>query len=61
MIAFSGMGAGTEPAKVTIAAARLNAMKRFVPRRARPAPVTRAEVIGEPNDYGYSGTNESRR
>jgi type IV secretion system protein VirB10 len=55
MIAFSGMGAGTDR-ESTIEAARLNADEAFVRAGARPAPVTRAEVIVNPTNTVIQGT-----
>ncbi|SUZ33657.1 Type IV secretion system protein PtlG [Roseibaca ekhonensis] len=55
MIAFSGMGAGTDR-ESTIEAARLNADEAFVRTGARPAPATRAEVIVNPTNTVIQGT-----
>jgi len=55
MIAFSGMGAGTDREN-SIEAARLNEDEAFVRAGARPAPVTRAEVIVNPGNTVVQGT-----
>lgn len=55
MIAFSGMGAGTDQEN-SIEAARLNEDEAFVRAGARPAPVTRAEVIVNPANTVVQGT-----
>jgi type IV secretion system protein VirB10 len=55
MIAFSGMGAGTDQEN-SIEAARLNEDEAFVRAGARPAPVTRAEVIVNPGNTVVQGT-----
>jgi type IV secretion system protein VirB10 len=55
MIAFSGMGAGTDR-ESTLEAARLNADEAFVRAGARPAGVTRAEVIVNPGNTIVQGT-----
>jgi type IV secretion system protein VirB10 len=55
MIAFSGMGAGTDRAN-SLEAARLNEDEAFVRAGARPAPVTRAEVIVNPGNTVVQGT-----
>jgi type IV secretion system protein VirB10 len=55
MIAFSGMGAGTDR-EDSIEAARLNEDEAFVRAGARPAPVTRAEVIVNPGNTVVQGT-----
>ncbi|PWE26908.1 conjugal transfer protein [Pararhodobacter marinus] len=55
MIAFSGMGAGTDREN-SLEAARLNEDEAFVRAGARPAPVTRAEVIVNPGNTVVQGT-----
>jgi type IV secretion system protein VirB10 len=55
MIAFSGMGAGTDREN-SLEAARLNEDEAFVRAGARPAPVTRAEVIVNPSNTVVQGT-----
>jgi type IV secretion system protein VirB10 len=55
MIAFSGMGAGTDREN-SLEAARLNEDEAFVRAGARPAPVTRAEVIVNPGNTVLQGT-----
>jgi type IV secretion system protein VirB10 len=55
MIAFSGIGAGTDQEN-SIEAARLNEDEAFVRAGARPAPVTRAEVIVNPGNTVVQGT-----
>lgn len=55
MIAFSGMGAGTDREN-SVEAARLNEDEAFVRAGARPAPVTRAEVIVNPGNTVVQGT-----
>ena len=55
MIAFSGMGAGTDREN-SIEAARLNEDEAFVRAGAWPAPVTRAEVIVNPGNTVVQGT-----
>ncbi len=55
MIAFSGMGAGTDQEN-SLEAARLNEDEAFVRAGARPAPVTRAEVIVNPGNTVVQGT-----
>jgi type IV secretion system protein VirB10 len=55
MIAFSGMGAGTDREN-RLEAARLNEDEAFVRAGARPAPVTRAEVIVNPGNTVVQGT-----
>jgi len=55
MIAFSGMGAGTDREN-SIEAARLDEDEAFVRAGARPAPVTRAEVIVNPGNTVVQGT-----
>ena len=55
MIAFSGLGAGSDRADVQ-EAARLNADEAFVRAGAQPAPVTRAEVIVNPSNTVIQGT-----
>jgi len=55
MIAFSGMGAGSDREN-SIEAARLNEDEAFVRAGARPAPVTRAEVIVNPGNTVVQGT-----
>ena len=55
MIAFSGMGAGTDREN-SLEAARLNDDEAFVRAGARPAPVTRAEVIVNPGNTVVQGT-----
>lgn len=55
MIAFSGMGAGTDR-EDSIEAARLNEDEAFVRAAARPAPVTPAEVIVNPGNTVVQGT-----
>lgn len=55
MIAFSGMGAGTDR-ESSLEAARLNEDEAFVRAGARPAPVTRAEVIVNPGNTVVQGT-----
>jgi len=55
MIAFSGMGAGADRENALEAAA-LNADEAFVRAGARPAPVTRAEVIVNPANTVIQGT-----
>ena len=55
MIAFSGMGAGTDREN-SLGAARLNEDEAFVRAGARPAPVTRAEVIANPGNTVVQGT-----
>lgn len=55
MIAFSGMGAGTDQEN-SIEAARLNEDEAFVRAGAKPAPVTRAEVIVNPGNTVVQGT-----
>ncbi|WP_323034425.1 TrbI/VirB10 family protein [Pararhodobacter sp.] len=55
MIAFSGIGAGTDREN-SIEAARLNEDEAFVRAGARPAPVTRAEVIVNPGNTVVQGT-----
>ncbi len=55
MIAFSGMGAGTDREN-SIEAARLNEDEAFVRAGARPAAVTRAEVILNPGNTVVQGT-----
>lgn len=55
MIAFSGMGAGTDR-EDSLEAARLNEDEAFVRAGARPAPVTRAEVIVNPGNTVVQGT-----
>ena len=55
MIAFSGMGAGTDREN-SLEAARLNEDEAFVRAGARPAPVTRAEVIVNPGNSVVQGT-----
>ena len=55
MIAFSGMGAGTDREN-SLEAARLNDDEAFVRAGARPAAVTRAEVIVNPGNTVVQGT-----
>jgi type IV secretion system protein VirB10 len=55
MIAFSGMGAGTDREN-SLEAARLNEDEAFVRAGARPAPVTRAEVIVNAGNTVVQGT-----
>ncbi|TDX24755.1 TrbI/VirB10 family protein [Rhodovulum visakhapatnamense] len=55
MIAFSGMGAGTDREN-SLEAARLNEDEAFVRAGARPAAVTRAEVIVNPGNTVVQGT-----
>ncbi len=55
MIAFSGMGAGTDREN-SLEAARLNEDEAFVRAGARPAPVARAEVIVNPGNTVVQGT-----
>lgn len=55
MIAFSGMGAGTDREN-SLEAARLNEDEAFVRAGARPAAVTRAEVILNPGNTVVQGT-----
>jgi type IV secretion system protein VirB10 len=55
MIAFSGMGAGTDREN-SLEAARLNEDEAFVRAGARPATVTRAEVIVNPGNTVVQGT-----
>lgn len=55
MIAFSGIGAGTDREN-SLEAARLNEDEAFVRAGARPAPVTRAEVIVNPGNTVVQGT-----
>ncbi|AQZ54217.1 TrbI/VirB10 family protein [Martelella mediterranea] len=55
MIAFSGMGAGTDREN-SLEAARLNEDEAFVRAGARPAPVTRAELIVNPGNTVVQGT-----
>ena len=55
MIAFSGMGAGSDQEN-SLEAARLNEDEAFVRAGARPAPVTRAEVIVNPGNTVVQGT-----
>lgn len=55
MIAFSGMGAGTDREN-SLETARLNEDEAFVRAGARPAPVTRAEVIVNPGNTVVQGT-----
>ncbi len=55
MIAFSGMGAGTDREN-SLEAARLNEDEAFVRAGARPAAVTRAEVIVNPGNTVAQGT-----
>ena len=55
MIAFSGMGAGNDREN-GIEAVRLNEDEAFVRAGARPAPVTRAEVIVNPGNTVVQGT-----
>lgn len=55
MIAFSGMGAGADR-EDSLEAARLNEDEAFVRAGARPAPVTRAEVIVNPSNTVVQGT-----
>jgi type IV secretion system protein VirB10 len=55
MIAFSGMGSGGEREDAQ-EAARLNADEAFVRAGARPASVTRAEVIVNPSNTVVQGT-----
>ncbi|MEI4234681.1 TrbI/VirB10 family protein [Roseovarius sp. D22-M7] len=55
MIAFSGMGAGTDRESM-LEEARLNADEAFVRTGARPAPMTRAEVIVNPANTVVQGT-----
>lgn len=55
MIAFSGMGAGTDRESM-LEEARLNADEAFVRAGARPAPMTRAEVIVNPANTVVQGT-----
>ena len=55
MIAFSGMGAGTDREN-SLEAARLNEDEAFVRAGARPAAVTRAEVILNPRNTVVQGT-----
>ncbi len=55
MIAFSGMGAGANR-EDALEAAALNADEAFVRAGARPAPVTRAEVIVNPANTVIQGT-----
>jgi len=55
MIAFSGMGAGANR-EYALEAAALNADEAFVRAGARPAPVTRAEVIANPANTVIQGT-----
>jgi len=55
MLAFSGMGAGTDREN-SLEAARLNEDEAFVRAGARPAPVTRAEVIVNPGNTVVQGT-----
>ena len=55
MIAFSGMGAGTDREN-SFEAARLNEDEAFVRAGARPAAVTRAEVIVNPGNTVVQGT-----
>ncbi|SIS90654.1 type IV secretion system protein VirB10 [Phaeovulum vinaykumarii] len=55
MIAFSGMGAGKD-GESTLEAARLNENEAFVRAGAKPASVTRAEVIANPGNTVVQGT-----
>lgn len=55
MIAFSGMGAGTDQEN-SLEAARLNEDEAFVRAGAQPVPVTRAEVIVNPGNTVVQGT-----
>ena len=55
MIAFSGMGAGIDREN-SLEAARLNEDEAFVRAGARPAAVTRAEVILNPGNTVVQGT-----
>ncbi|ROT94697.1 TrbI/VirB10 family protein [Histidinibacterium lentulum] len=55
MIAFSGMGAGTDREN-SLEAARLNEDEAFVRAGATLAPVTRAEVIVNPGNTVVQGT-----
>lgn len=55
MIAYSGMGAGTDREN-SLEAAHLNENEAFVRAGARPAPVTRAEVIVNPGNTVVQGT-----
>ena len=55
MIAFSGMGAGTDREN-SLEAARLNEDEAFVRAGGRPASVTRAEVIVNPGNTVVQGT-----
>ena len=55
MIAFSGMGAGSDREN-SLEAARLNEDEAFVRAGARPAAVTRAEVIVNPGNTVAQGT-----
>jgi type IV secretion system protein VirB10 len=55
LIAFSGMGGGTDREN-SVEAARLNEDEAFVRAGARPAPVTRAEVIVNPGNTVVQGT-----
>ena len=55
MIAFSGLGSGRDPEDAQ-EAARLNEDEAFVRAGARPASVTRAEVIVNPSSTVIQGT-----